>query len=467
MRTFIGSVVLLCVSVAAVAESTNYISTGGLTEECRTLPPIPGGKYSKDDIEDEQRLCRLDFYDTTAVALCAKTWSTSPATMIYDIRESGLGQREYEAQKSCGTSKESHESLAKFKTTMHQSGTSGTFSPSALLYYHFSRLLDTTVTVPVAAYRTMDKAVHFQRVTKRAHSQNLGKSAMNKAGWKWLYSAEQNPAVYKPTSDLFTSDLKQIYGTLVDGGGARYGAEINGIRSGWGDKQNIDFQNTPAFLALRSESPVTEAIQQGLSKGLKDKTIARDMGPLASHAQMAIWMKELSEITLLDYIFSQQDRVGNIDFKWYLYYVNEDGKMKSARVRTKQMRPGMKAIKVPYKGELIQRTQLVDNDAGGRPLYQNYTKRTQMLEKIRHISGETYSRLLVLNADLQNKGEIHRYLSIQFGLNAKQVEAIVRLTKEATQIYQTTCRAGKLRFDLHSPKDVLSGKTNEEPIPCD
>ena len=37
---------------------------------------------------------------------------------------------------------------------------------------------------------------------------------------------------------------------------------------------------------------------------------------------MMFWMTELSEICLLDYIFSQQDRPGNIDYRWVWYYLD-------------------------------------------------------------------------------------------------------------------------------------------------
>ena len=81
--------------------------------------------------------------------------------------------------------------LAKFKQTMNQPGTSGTFSPSSLLSYHFSRYFDATVDIPVAVYRSMDKDAHFVRVSHKAFTRNMGKSWMNKAGWQWLDRAEQ------------------------------------------------------------------------------------------------------------------------------------------------------------------------------------------------------------------------------------------------------------------------------------
>jgi hypothetical protein len=446
---------------------TLFTAPSGTQEICRALPPIPGGEYSNGDLKDERELCEMDFYNTKNIALCPKTWSTSPATMIYDITDSGLDQRQYEDRSSCGGNKEGHEGIAKFKQTMSQSETSATFSPSSLLYYHLSRHFDTLVEVPVAVFRTMDKNIHFERVTKKAHENRMGKGDMNRAGWRWLYRAEQNPETYKPTRELFTPDLLQIYGVLLDGGGERYGAEINGVRSAWGDKQNYDFQNTPAFLALRSEQPLLEAIREGLRSGMKSSKVAASMGGGASNFQMALWMRELSEIAVLDFIMSQQDRIGNIDYKWYVYQTDEAGKLKRTRVRTDLPRAKMGQIKFDGEGLLVQRTQLVDNDAGGRVGYANFTKRTKMLENIRHINPQFYSKLVLLNHDLQTNGAIYQYLSENFQLDSKQLAQIVKNTKEATEILATTCREQKLRFGLPSTKEMWSRDFNEKPVSCD
>lgn len=69
------------------------------------------------------------------MALCPKTWSTSAAVMVYDIKDSGLAPETYESQR-CAT-REGHERLA---MTMNQRNTSGTMSSSALMYYVLKQL---------------------------------------------------------------------------------------------------------------------------------------------------------------------------------------------------------------------------------------------------------------------------------------------------------------------------------------
>lgn len=451
---------LLLLSVfSAAAGAATFQSPNGVTEECTIAPQIPGGKYAKDDIEEEQMLCSIDFYNNNDVAICPKTWSTSAGTMVYDIRESGLSQADYEALPKCGE-KDGHEKITKFKQTMNMKGTSGTFSTSSLLYYHLSRYFDSSVKVPVGVYRSIDKDAHYDRVTRRAHERTLGKSKMNRAAWEWMYKIEKTPTLYTPIDEVFTPDRKQIYGAFSDGGGERYGEEINGVRSKWGDQQNIEFQETPGFYALRSELPLKEAIAEGLERGQRNAKIRTAMGGGASEFQMAVWMKELSEIVIFDYIFSQQDRVGNVDYKWYLYWRDASGKVESKKLDDDTSRANMANINVPADidgspVELVQRTRINDNDAGGRVTYTNYTKRTEMLEKIRHLDRETYDKLLALDADFQAQGPLYQYFSSNFRLDAKQLAQITRNTQEAAAILKATEAAGKMKFDLAGVKAMF------------
>jgi len=124
--------------------------------------------------------------------------------------------------------------------------------------------------------------------------------------------------------------------------------------------------------------------------------------------QMAYWMQDLTDITLLDYIFSQQDRIGNIDFVPYWHWV-EDGKVRMAKADDGD-RPA-----AAHDAKLIRRTWLNDNDAGGKVKYANFTKKTGMLEKIRHYNPETYRRLIALDKDLKAKGKLYAYLRDTFG----------------------------------------------------
>ena len=80
--------------------------------------------------------------------------------------------------------------------------------------------------------------------------------------------------------------------------------------------------------------------------------------------------------------------VGNIDFTPYYYWV-EGGKPKHKKA--KHHEPGVGSV--PADAILLRRTNLNDNDAGGRVQYANFAKSTQMLEKLRHLNAGTYRKV--------------------------------------------------------------------------
>lgn len=456
-------------SDAVQGDVTTYQSPNGVKERCVRITPVPGGTYSKGDKEEEARYCSVDLYAPT-VALCPKTWSTSPGTMIYDISSGPYaGDRARFERDACREGKSAKSlaagEIAKYKVTMNAKGTSGTFSASPLLYYHFARYFDMTVNVPVAVWRSMDAAAHASEVARPGLALSGGNhgARMNHEGWRHLVDAEANPGTYSPTDELFTADRRQVYGVMLLSPGSRYGSEINGTRrSGWGKGQNRDFQETPAFLALRSSLPLRDAIAHGVREGRTDKQIARDLGPDISEQQMAYWMRELSEIVLLDFLFSQQDRVGNIDFQSYYYWVG-DGTLRHKRASHHE--PG--DAEVPADAMLIRRTMLNDNDAGGRVQYANFAKSTQMLEKLRHFDGDVYTRLMALDRDLQQQGQVYTWLTSSLGLDEGQIRQVVGNTALAAAILKDTCRKGELIFDLNPKRFFESGDTTPDEVECE
>jgi hypothetical protein len=452
----------LLISVMATATSVSYQSPLGKTEECSILPHIPGGKYSADDTQKEDQLCKINFYDGKT-ALCPKTWSTSPAIVIQDLKPGSSVQAQ---EAICSARK--FPTKAKFKSTMNGDKTSGTYSPSPLLYYHFSRYFETLVTVPVAVYRTIDKDIHLSRVASKAS----GGGSMMTAAWDIMRKSLEDPSYYNPVDDLFTPDRKQVYGVLLKDSGERYGTEINGLRTAGGETKYFDFQKTAPMLALRSELPLNEAVIYGEQQARKSPRMNADLGPTkVSGLQMVLWMKELTEMTLLDFIFNQRDRVGNIDYKWIFYWLKASGEVQRYNIDSDFARRHQSQIKVPaeikaFNPLLVQRTILGDNDAGGRAAYTNYTKTTKVLEGFRHYNSSLYKKLLELNHDLQTKGPIYNYLKANFKLPKAHFDLIVSNAKAATGILKASCESGRLQFDLRA-KEFLAGQNTLETLNCE
>jgi hypothetical protein len=186
------------------------------------------------------------------------------------------------------------------------------------------------------------------------------------------------------------------------------------------------------------------------------------MGHGVSAAQMAYWMQDLTEISLLDYIFSQQDRIGNIDYVPYWHWV-EGGGVRLAEAEGATPPPGS-AGHTPL---LIKRTWLNDNDASGKRRYANFAKTTGMLEKIRHYNPDTYRRLMALAADLEARGPLNAYLRDTFGLTEVQLRQAVGNTLKAADILRATCKTGRMRFDLDPDPFLASGKAVPRDIDCD
>ncbi|SEA99208.1 hypothetical protein [Rubrimonas cliftonensis] len=449
------------------AESA-FTSPNGVAERCVRIAPMPGADYDKDDLEEAEAFCAIDLYAPT-VALCPKTWSTSPGMMVYDLSEGPYaGDRARFERDACkegkGAKDLAKDDLAKFKPTMNAEGTSGTFSPSPLLYYHFSRYFGLDAKVPVAVWRSMDRQAHLTEVARPAIaiSGHAHSGRMNHEGWRTLVSADENPESYSPTDDLFTADRTAVYGVMVLSPGHRYGSEVNGTRkSGWGEGQSRDFQQTPPFLALRSTKPLAEAIAEGLAQGRRDPQIAKDLGPETPPQQMAYWMREISEIVLMDFIFSQQDRIGNIDFEPYFYWV-VNGKLEHKKAKHHELGDG----EVPADALLIRRTRLNDNDAGARVQYANFAKSTGMLEALRRFDADIYRKLMALDADLQAQGPIHGWLVGSFGLDAAQVKQIVTNANLAAGILRGACERGELTFDLSPKHFFVEGAVAPEAVDC-
>lgn len=446
------SLVLFTVSAQAApvdGELTEFLSPGGLGEQCIPIRPMPGAHYSRNDRKSEADYCKLDLYQ---LALCPKLWSTSPGTILYEIDLDAYGgsTKKFE-QAHCASGHHARDAArhkpAIFKISVNDRDTSATYAPSSWVYYHFSRYFDVGIHVPVAVYRSMDAAEHNARVVKPALKITAGHRnlKMLAAGWRFLDRLETGgDTPFGSQSAALTNGERQVFGVLLKNKGDRYGPEVNGTReSGWGVGQNHDFQMTAPYLALRSNLPVDQAARQGINSARGNPRMAKALPADVPVEQVVFWMKDVLEIALLDTLLGQQDRIGNIDYSWRWYWV-EDGKLEDKAAHGKE--PPKKAQ--PFSPVRLRQSAINDNDAGVRRGYANFAQKSGMLEGLRHFHPGLYRRLGELANDLGNKGPVYMWLTAAAGLSQKETDAIATRTVQVFESLKTDCEGGQLKLDL-------------------
>jgi hypothetical protein len=446
-------------------DAVTYRAPGGVEERCVMLARLPGGVYRDEDAAQERALCAIDVHDR-AHAICPKTFSTSPGASIYllagarfDGNPAGF-EREI-CPRGKGMPHDAYASWAAVKMSVNTRQSSATFANASWIYYHLPRYFDTAVHVPPALLRSFDKNAYLHRVALpgQALSADSAPLTMNHAGWVALVGAVRDSASYKPADELLTADRSQLYGALLRAQGERYGEELNGSRrSGWGDGQNRDFQQTAPLIALATDRPLPQAVAEGLQRGWH----AHAIPAAVAQVQEAYWMRDLFDIVLLDHLLSQQDRVGNIDFTRHWVWV-EDGRVRSAPANGRQPPPELAA----RQPRLLQRTELGDNDAGVRTNYLNYARRTGMLAAIRHAPPQSYKRLIALAADLRAQGPLAEQLRTSYGFSATEFSHFVANAMDAAETLRASCKAGHLRFDLDPEAFLRDVRVDAAKLDCD
>jgi hypothetical protein len=447
-------------------KTVEFNSPNGARERCVALERMPGARYTDQDAEKEAEFCSIDFY-RGKYGLCPKVFSTSPGTLVFPLADGAYtGNAERLEREACGggvNQRGAGGEPISYKMSVNTRATSATFANSSLIYYHFARYFHATAHVPVAVFRSVDRKEHSRRVSARGAALSAGSIAlkMNHAGWLALQSAESDPSTYQPEAELFTPD-GLLYGVMLHPLGKRYGEEVNGTRqSGWGDGQNRDFQETAPFLALRSALPLASAVEEGRRGASRNPKMAKALGAGATPQQMVFWMSDLIDITLLDFVLGQQDRIGNIDYRTFWYWV-QDGRIHS-RPSADRTPP---ADIAGFGPALLRRTELGDNDAGVRVTYQNFAKRTGMLEKLRHYRADAYRQLMRLHHDFASRGPLHEYVRTTFGLSDREFARVVENTAAAAAILRESCKAGRLRFDVEPEEFLLKGTVAPKDVDC-
>ena len=322
--------------------------------------------FTKHDKNEIDQLDSLDFYAASgpqSVGVVPKLHNTSAGIEIYELPPT-LSKEAFEKTEGPYrpgvtkkySNKRSGKKVAKFKV--------GTMAQSGLACFHVSRLLGHLVEVPPATYRTMD-IQEFEKVGEQART--TGHPSCTEA-WGVLRSM-----VKSGSSKVVLPDGKLVFGSLAE--------NPRGENSSPEDYWTRDAIRGHSFYkVLSSKAPVASILNLNDVKALQDLALAQDM----------------TRGVILDSIFRQVDRLGNISIAVLQHYVTNKGKVKwddkvSDKDKTEAVSPLLPLKRIIYK----------DNDDGMNWGMDSISV-TPILNETHHIDQTIYNRLQWLAGLMQD-----------------------------------------------------------------
>src|SRR6266853_4767019 len=322
--------------------------------------------FTPHDNNKIDELGSLDFYATSGpecVGVVPKLHNTSAGIEIYELPPT-VSKDTFEKTEGPyrpGITKKfsnrrSGKKIAKFKL--------GTMAESGLACFYVSRLLGHLVEVPPATYRMMD----IQEFTKVGAQAGTTGHPSCTAAWASLRAMVKagNPKLVLPGGKL-------VFGSLAQ--------NPRGEESSPEDYWTVGAIRGHSFYkVLSSRSPVANVVNLNDVKCLQDLALAQDM----------------SRGVILDSIFRQVDRLGNISVDQLQHYVDRDSKVKwddklSDKDKADAVSPIFALKRIMYK----------DNDDGmqwGR----DSISVTPILNDTHHIDQTIYNRLQWLAGLMQD-----------------------------------------------------------------
>jgi hypothetical protein len=410
-----------------------YRSPQGLTEYCVIPKRWPRGYYREDDSEKENELCRYNFYSN--VGICPKYNSTNPGILL--LKPNDKYSKEAIDASNCDVDSMGVKTEAKFKQSI-----SCSYTPSILAYYQMSRILGIAGRVPVAVIRTMDFDVH-NGLTDKANRYLRGSREVIAQTWANYAKVHRRPRDY-PT--LVDNSLTQLYGALADNikNEEKY-TEVSG--KGSYDSRYQRFLKQPPFLKVSSSQSVESMV------GSREFTRV---------AQTVTQMKDVSDMVVLDTLLGQQDRIGNIHYKAYWYWLGPQGTGRIERTKSDAKIENGKWVIPPEESRamagktasLVKEMLLRDNDCG--VVKTNMMRKISALEKVRHVSYLTYRELLVFERGLA-LSSTRDYFLREMLFTLADYKTLQANAKKAREILHGNCRAGRLRFDVDLQSYIPGG----------
>jgi hypothetical protein len=409
----------------------DYRSPQSINEVCVIPKKWEWGSYKKGDLEDEDTLCNYDFYSN--IGICPKYNSTNPGILL--LAPNAKYSKAAIDASNCDVDAMGVKTEAKFKQSI-----SCSYTPSILAYYQVSRLLGNVGRVPVAVIRSMDIRTH-RELTRKAQ-RHLGNSNSEIAKtWAQYGKVHSSPRDYPGIVD---SSLSQIFGALVDNvKNEEYYTDVSG--RGSYDSRYQRFLRQKAFVRASSPQSIPQIV--GASE-------------FARVAQDVTLVKDTTDMVLIDTLLNQQDRIGNVHYKFVWYFVNagkiERQKSEAKIVNDKLVVPSEEKNEMQGRtAALVKEMVLKDNDCGVSK--DNMMRKISALEKVRHFSYQTYRRFIAFEKIL-DKTTTRDYFQNEMLFSSSNYASLRDNAKKAREILYSRCKSGALRFDVDLENYVPGGQ---------
>lgn len=468
-------IIIFITTLASTAfgfNSADYINFTGRTlnhqnSEICVLPEIPSigdFTHSKKDKKNDAKLCALDHYEANAV--CEKLWSSFPAVEYFKIK---TGELKADLEKQCSQragQKTPLKKLAKYKY-----GTSCSRTSSILGYYQIARILGISH-VPNTVIRTMDKDYHLKRAAEGARkAARPNRSELIAQTWRGLKSTlNKDPRDKRRGRYLLSQDSEHSYGALAGNptGELFYGRPFyHGAGSDTGVKRFAS--RSVAYKDLKRSSSVSELITSDIT---------------SNNFQRIQQMKDASEIIILDTLFAQRDRIGNLHFYDYFIFSKDGIKLSTKKMKilikdelslapeykekvdvisakysgsSKSSKKAKRAAQLKLVSEYLTATYgqnahakriiMKDNDCGFKG--GNTWKSLKLVEKIRHINQNTYNQVLALQDFIKNDPTAENYLKVELTMFDEEVKTFKDNLNYIATSLKSNCDSGKLKADLN------------------
>lgn len=463
MKSSLASVLLIsCLTINATSafaldvnkilgQKTTKLSPNGKSEVCAIANKMNPSFYDASDLDDEAKLCDMDFY--TDYALCPKQISTNPGVGIAALLN---GKTREETMAVCRSNCEAVSVKAKFKNSITCS-----YAPSILAYYHFSRILKAG-RVPVAVLRTMDREEHLK--IAQVGYDNAKATAITKTTWKQFLAAHN-----ALTSTKLFDDSKQfVYGALsVNPKHEEKYSELSA------SPYEVRYEKAfvkPQFVRLTNPASVQQIA------GTTDVKVL---------AQLIVQMKDMTDMILLDTLFSQDDRIGNLHYKAALYSVQTDpatgkSEFKSDKATStynfslgKWNVSAEDAPKIKAGQFLVREMMMKDNDCGVDVTQRsNMMRKMSAIEGLKHISPRTYKKFMKFYKVAKTpetldwmKNELQFTAADIGSLTAPAYKTYISNLEKAYSVLYNNCKNGSLKLDL-DVNSILPGNPLEA-VSCD